>query len=618
MQFKLANIVLDAGGFLEDHEDLLYRSSGTPCMAQADYKTSAGELEFSGVLDFCTYLNAFSLAKWRQYTSLENLFVHVELVGDDCDIALVRVDKNAHCQTEVLTNMYASNTCQAFDVAISIDSAVLVGLQLASAGATRVRNAYFYTEVSRERVRPIHLALATTTFNNEDYIVPNIKLIKNQVLGSSEAIAQHFYMFVMDNGQSLDAQALSSEGITVMPNLNVGGSGGFARGMLEALGEGASGKPEEAFTHVLLMDDDVRVFPESFIRTFNLLSLANEQYKDAFVQGAMLKLQEPNIQYEDVAYVKRTSGYERIKTTLDVSQLASIVENETTSVEREHTYGAWWYSCIPVSAIRARGLPLPFFIRIDDVEYGAREPSVYMTLAGICVWHSQFLGRFRASVDLYQYGRNMLIAMACSNIADARAFMAKYWRNLAVYLRFMCYENAELWLDALEDYLKGPAWFASVDGAELMKRNAQKNEKLVPVEELDQELLAACDINMDWIGREMPPQNPIFKAIEALPYSRHLLPRFLLKNIPAAVDYGSVLSPPAFTARRHTLVALDTAGEKGHIRTLDKARYKQLMRRYKALRRSYVECADEIAARYCAARPYLTSVGFWKEYLGLN
>lgn len=618
MQFKLANIVLDAGDFLESHEDLLYKNSGAPGVASARYDAAAGVLEFAGMLDLLTYFNAFSLAKWCQYTSLKNLFVHVELAGGDCDIALVRASKNAQCQTEVLANMYAADTWQAFDLAVPIDGAVLVGLQLASAETTRVRNAYFYTEVSPERVRPIRIALATTTFNNEDYIVPNIQLVQEHVLGSGEAIASNFHMFVVDNGRTLDAQGLSYDGITVLPNPNVGGSGGFARGMLEALGEGASGKPKEPFTHVLLMDDDVRVFPESFIRTFNLLSLANEQYADAFVQGAMLELQNPNIQFEDVAYVKRTSGYERIKTTFDVSQLASIVENEATPVERAHTYGAWWYSCIPVSAIRARGLPLPLFIRIDDVEYGVREPSTYMTLGGICVWHSRFLGRFRASVDMYQYGRNMLIAMACSNIASMRAFMVKYWRNLAVYLRFMCYENAELWLDALEDYLKGPVWLAGVDGAELMKTNAQKNEKLVPLEELDQEVLAACDINMDWIGREMPPQNPVFKAIEALPYNRHLLPRALLKTTPAAVDYGSVLSPPAFTARRNTLVALDTAGEKGHIRTLDKARYKQLMRRYRALRRTYSECADEVAAQYRAARPYLTSVEFWKEYLGLN
>ena len=83
--------------------------------------------------------------------------------------------------------------------------------------------------------------------------------------------------------------ALSLIHISIVPNPNVGGAGGFARGMLEALAGGA--------THVLLMDDDVHVSPESFKRTYNLLSLVKNCYKQAFLNGAMLSLEEPNLQY---------------------------------------------------------------------------------------------------------------------------------------------------------------------------------------------------------------------------------------------------------------------------------------------------------------------------------
>lgn len=45
-------------------------------------------------------------------------------------------------------------------------------------------------------------------------------------------------------------------------NKNVGGSGGFTRGMIESIRQ----KPKA--THVLLMDDDVVVLSESIKRTY--------------------------------------------------------------------------------------------------------------------------------------------------------------------------------------------------------------------------------------------------------------------------------------------------------------------------------------------------------------
>ena len=233
------------------------------------------------------------------------------------------------------------------------------------------------------------------------------------------------------------------------------------------------------------------------------------------------------------------------------------------------------------------------------------------------MWHSQFVGRFRASVDAYQYARNMLIAIACDGFADERAFMMKYWRNFHIYLRFMAYDAAELWLDALEDYLRGPEWLATVDGAQLMRDNAAKNEKLVPVDQLNPAVMSKIDINQDWLGHEEPRICPLIKAAQSLPYSRHLLPSALLIDEPAIVDYSGTLSPWAETARRKTLVALDATGENGHIRTLDRKRYRQLMKRYKSLKADYNKRGADVAQAYRDAMPKLTSVEFWKDYLGI-
>lgn len=648
MQFKIANILLSVDDFLQDNTNLLYRGA---CLPVEDAKDTYG---FMGVLDLCTYFNALPLTKWQQYTSLDNLVLHLELCGDDCDIAVARTyntqlphlpgtkPRLKHTtRQETLVNMHADaapdvaegtklvqqtttpDGWQIFDIVLPIDDAAVLGAKLASAGTTLLRNAYFATERSEETIRNVRIALATTTFKNEDYILPNIDLIRTHVLESDDPIANNFHMFVVDNGNTLDAVALSGNGVTVLGNPNVGGAGGFARGMIEALGQGTTNIQGKSFTHVLLMDDDVRVSPESFVRTFNLLSLVNATYQNAFLQGAMLKLQEPNKMFEDVSFVKRLGSYQAYKETLDISIFDDVITNEVQPVEGVgKSYGAWWYSCIPLSAVRERGLPLPLFIRIDDVEYGARQDTTFMAMGGICVWHSQFVGRFRPSVDLYQYGRNMLVAIASSNISAEAAFMAKYWRNFQTYIRFLAYDTADLWLDALEHYLQGPAWLAAIDGAQLMKDNAAKNEQMVPLEDLTEEdraIVESVCIDPTWIDKDANGERPVWwLAAEALPYDRHHFPDSALRNDPGVIYYAETMSPFYETAMRSTLVAVDNAGTRFHVRRLDRTRYQQLMQRAKALKTEYKARKDTVAQSYHEAAPYLQSVDFWAEYLGLQ
>ena len=84
----------------------------------------------------------------------------------------------------------------------------------------------------------------------------------------------------------------------------------------------------------------------------------------------MLSIDQPALQYEDVALVRKDGIYDKIKPDLHVDRIHDLVKNETINVEVANAYGAWWFCCIPVTAIRRHGLPLPLFIRCDDVEYG--------------------------------------------------------------------------------------------------------------------------------------------------------------------------------------------------------------------------------------------------------
>lgn len=584
-----------------------------------------GGVALQGSVDLFTYFNACSLAKWKKYTGIQRVHVHLELANLNinseysCTIQFFGrsyLDSRAHpLSSGIRLNrsmaLEREDGVLEFDLLIPETKHEVIGFSLDVRGSVTLAKAYYYARVAEEQINPVRLALCTTTFQKEDYIVPNIELVKKEILASDEAIASNFHMFVIDNGRTLDAEALSDTGVTIVPNANVGGAGGFARGMVEAL------RSDAGFTHVLLMDDDVSISTESLKRTFNLLSLAAGSYKNAFINGAMLIAEEPNRQFEDVSYVTSTGVYRKVKSTkYYVDQQRYIVRNEHIDVEVPNAYGAWWFSCIPVSAIKRVGLPMPLFVRGDDVEFGVRAQATYMTMNGICVWHDGFTGRFRASVDGYQYVRNLLIMIATTGCASDKTFMMRIERGVRLQLKAMAYDAADLYLDGLEDYLKGPEFLASLDGEAVMKEKGQKNEKLLPLEELDPQY-RNIKYSKRLLGEESVIDIPL-KLVRSLPYDRHLLPDGLLRDTPEVVFYSglSVFSPR--TTATKTLVAMDLDGQHAAVRHMDRVRHRQILDRLQRLKSDWKEHGEEVRKAYKDAQPYLTSVEFWEKHLGID
>lgn len=602
VDFKLANILIKPDDFTEDYRDIFFRNA-----EGASYSHDSESLVFSGKVDFFTYFNALSWGKWKRYASLDNAWLHLEIKGDRtriCQVAATTSDKCCNPVTE-LTEHPGTESFTEFELQLSCsDDFALISFVLESSGITSIRNAYYYTKIAESRILPVELALATTTFQKEEYILHNIDAIKREILDSTEPIAQHFKMFVVDNGRTLDNTAVNDSRITIIPNANVGGAGGFARGMIAAIDARAS--------HVLLMDDDVRVMPESFIRTFNLLSLRNKRYHDAFLNGAMLSLEQPNLQFEDVAYVREDAAYARIKHDLLIDSSSDIVENEMINVEVKNAYGAWWYSCIPISAIQEHGFPLPVFVRCDDVEYGMRCKPTYMCMNGICVWHASFEGRYRASIDGYQYTRNFLIMMSVDDKCSDRLFLTRMHRTLMTHLRALDYRSADLVLDGFEDYLKGPDFLINANGEKILMSNSAENEKMTPLDNLDPSMLSMINLEN---GRPQKNRGILSKLAETLPYDRHYLPRPLLINAPAAIYYRQGAFIGSHSARRSALVAIDHDQTHGAVRHMDKQRWRSIKIRYKKLKRHYMQHRDEIRKAYKDALPYLSSRTFWEQYL---
>lgn len=613
MNFKLANIILRVDKHAAMHPELYYRVLS----GDVSYNDGIHSLHINGNVDFLTYVNGLSAGKWRRYASVGRVILRMALFGRG-RVVVHGVKSSELDSIELKSTSFEGDQVDACVLNIDIDTAGydLIGFMVESdeGYSADLLSASYLTDVPEGSINPINLALSTTTFKNEQYILPNIELVKAGIFKEDGPIRDHFHMFVVDNGQTLDHTSLSDELVTVLPNPNTGGSGGFARGMMAAT------ETPGQFTHIILMDDDVSIMPESLIRTFNLLSLAKGEYKDAFINGAMLSMEDPTRQYEDVSYVDASGIYRRVKEDLNVGKLSDILENERTSVEVEQAYGAWWYSCIPVKAIEKNGLPMPFFIRCDDVEFGMRNKPVYMTMNCICVWHASFEGRFRASVDCYQYFRNFFAMIALDDCADERMFVLRIQRGVRQKLRDMDYQAAEFILDGFEDYLRGPEYLQKLDGAATMIGKGKLNEKLIPVSEMAPELLRRAGVTEQVLANVNfeSHSSKFMKYWRFIPYDKHYLPDALLRGKPGYVVKNGGCTLEGGSTRCKTLVFLDPTREKGAVRTMDRARFKSIRRREHELMGRYRKEGKSVRGAWKDAMSYMTSREFWEEYLGLK
>ena len=612
LNYKLANIVCCVDDHATSHPELYYRAERSSIV----HALPDGRLQIDGTIDFMTYVNGFSALKWKQYAEIDEVCLNLVLDGSGL-VRIFGVEHGAVGPVQIKQAPFSSDVeLVSLAISVCLENFDLIGFSISSEEsntATLVKGCYTAT-VDECEVNRVDLALSTTTFKNERYIIPNIDLVKAGISKEDGPIRDHFHMFVVDNGQTLDSESLSDELVTVLSNPNTGGSGGFARGMMAAT------ETPGQFTHIILMDDDVSIMPESLIRTFNLLSLAKGKYKDAFINGAMLSMEDPTRQFEDVSYVATTGAYLRVKEDLNVGKLADILENERTSVEVDQAYGAWWYSCIPVKAIEKNGLPMPFFIRCDDVEFGMRNKPVYMTMNCICVWHASFEGRFRASVDCYQYFRNFFAMIALDDCADEKMFALRIQRGVRQNLRDMDYRAAEFILDGFEDYLRGPEYLQKLDGAATMIGKGKLNEKLIPVSEMDPELLRKAGVTEQVLANvnlEFRPSK-FMKYWRSIPYDKHYLPDALLRGKPGYVVKNGSCTLEGNSTRCKTLVFLDPTREKGSVRTMDRARFKSIRRREHDLMARYRKEGENVKEAWKDAMPYMTSREFWEQYLGLK
>lgn len=623
MKTKFANIVLEDCELFFQNPGLYFK--GTNAIVFDDV-SGHPTLKGPGRFGFTTYFNSLSTCKVKEYTSAKSFTLHLEARGASFKVLPTKANRFS-IEAEIVetgaVRFEASEEFKTIELALpDDDAAVIVGFIVEAEGDVELGNCYYEVEFE-DSPREVELALVTTTFKKESYVEKNIDLVKRQIVEAEAEMTEHFVYYVIDNGRTLEEESLSNEKIKVIPNQNVGGAGGFARGMIHAM------EQEIPATHVLLMDDDVEVCAESIKRTYNLLRFVKEEYKDAFVSGAMLSLAEPDLQLEDTGFMTGLGFFSPLKPEFKLTKLADLIQNEIYDVpaelnEQNVRYAGWWYCCIPASQIMRNGLPLPMFVRGDDSEFACRCNPKFITMNSICVWHEDFEVRYNAAVERYQTTRNTMIAKATTGFGTSCDFMHELENNVRLELKKFNYVDAELCLDAFEDFMAGPNRYSAAGFAEKSFMEANQNkEKMVSLDELVQqaEELGIQGFSRDCITKQAVDNLGVRSTKDRLwDFITDNNQRFVERDtgdFAIISDKGWVY--PAGTIRnKKYLIAVDLYNQKGAIRTKDTARYKEVMQRYKEDLKKYKEMKTQLEQEYQESRERVTSLVFWKDYLGLN
>jgi GT2 family glycosyltransferase len=412
-----------------------------------------------------TYFNVCSVGKWFTYCDIKSVILKIRYSGMvKIDVLYADYDVDGYGQSLLVCEELSSDTDNGTDYEYRIEpvysGVVYYRISALSDGARLLDSWYEAVPIGSEK--DAVLALNICTYKREEFLLRNVGILKDKFLDNIDStLYGRLKVFVTDNGNTLDCGALSSNDVHICYNPNVGGAGGFTRGLFEI----SHYMETDGITHVIFMDDDVKIEPEAILRTYRLLRLLKDEYRDSFISGAMLSMSKPYIQHENGA-LWNMGKCVFVNRNLDLRKFENVVLNE---VEAKRDYAAWWYCCMPASVIRSDNMPIPVFIHEDDVEYSLRNAKHILNMNGIAIWHP-VAETIRLSAHEYYNLRNLLIvnAIHCPKYTKLMLCKKMLVNFGAALLRFR-YRDFKLIMMALEDFCKGPDWLLGLDAVSYHK-----------------------------------------------------------------------------------------------------------------------------------------------------
>ena len=472
-----------------------------------------------GTASFDTYANVFNAGKWRKHCGLERLWLRVRGQGRArLTVHLSRpnpiwprklaADRRPEDPIEppltVEIHSAEIDLAEAAPVALALDDEpgpCLVHFALEALDETTLTDAAWATDVAPP-ARP-SLMLSVTSFRREAAVTRTIARFRDFVAGSG--LADVLHLTVVDNGRTLDP--VSDDSVTVVHNENLGGAGGFARGLLEAQRREAD--------YCLFMDDDAAVHTEAWRRTWTFLAYCRTPR--VAIAGAVAHSRRRAILWENGALFHGVCHPQHMGADLRVLDDVAEMEFDSTERQPDNFYGGWWYFAFPVAEVRH--LPFPFFVRGDDVSFSLVHDFDIVTLPGVISFQDEDFASKETPLTVYLDLRSHLAhhlslpGMRIGRAAFARIVLRFYLRALIS----MHYETLQAVALALGDVRAGPAFFA--EGADMADRRAD-------FARLTQDERWRPGAPEPVSARRLSPSSLLARTLMKLTLNGHLLPGF--------------------------------------------------------------------------------------------
>jgi galactofuranosylgalactofuranosylrhamnosyl-N-acetylglucosaminyl-diphospho-decaprenol beta-1,5/1,6-galactofuranosyltransferase len=397
-------------------------------------------------LSFDTSFGVFHAGRWRRLTSVGSVVARVVATGSG-RVEVVSVHRGRE-------RVVASAVLGAHSIDLAVGSLRdtqfgMLYVRIVATGACEVHRVEWRTD--SPATHGVRLSLSITTFNRQAYVIPTVKKVL-ALVRSLPDLNGRVRVLVVDNANNVDFDEPPCDDLNVVPNRNLGGAGGFARGLMWL-------RQQRWATHVLFMDDDISLETEALVRTVALFAYARDP--QLCIHGAMLSEERQWMQFEAGSkYLWRSLYPLRALGQEDDLRDRSLVLRDAK--EKRFAYSAWWYTAFPIGITKDN--PLPVFVRGDDVAFGLMHTGRHtVTLNGIAVWHADFHLKNNPSSLFYEM-RNF--ATIDTLVFDrhrwwhlGQRFLALSFRNLFGFR----YASAEYMIRGMRAYLAGPQALAEVD-----------------------------------------------------------------------------------------------------------------------------------------------------------
>jgi galactofuranosylgalactofuranosylrhamnosyl-N-acetylglucosaminyl-diphospho-decaprenol beta-1,5/1,6-galactofuranosyltransferase len=572
---------------------------GKDTTARGESRDGAITLEEGSLLSFEGYFNVFFEAPLTSLTDLKEISLQLVLEGS-VEVAIYRTSSSGARQLIHATEQYFdTHTPFTYTGSLNSQDASYLAFSIRSKGPeTRFfSGAWTTSQVGRSDV---YVAGVTRTYLREEQLQALVlSLTEDPVM-----FEQPFELLVVDNSNSMLPAALSEFGSRVIPQQNSGSSGGFTRGILDAL----DGHTRHPVTHILLMDDDIEIQPETLFRTIQLLRY---QCKPCILGAPLFDCREPTV--VDISGETFDTG----KSALSPRPLfdrfipaASLLPRASALGKTEWT--GWWFAVFPVEAFN-QGLPLPVFVRGDDIEFGLRLKRQGMAsryIAGWAIWHEPFGSAMVRLPDWIHYYnmRNGLIhrALHADNVNVSQLAWQIFTQQFNHYVYTFQYGAAEVLLKGVEDFLRGPQ--AVFDSCPRSNHAAVKEAA---------SRFAAAQTQRPAEEPGATPHVPLWqKVLGVLTFHGHLLPRSWSRRPPLFIKRREL-------RRRHTLgresvhVTDESTGCTFAYRR-DRRAFLTAWRRRNSLRATFLHSFPTVASQWRREAGRYADAHFWRDYLSMS